>query len=189
MSKLETAVRPTLGSLLNDISLPLDSERQRLLAAWACKTAMVFEAVKQERNKFYPQEDRYFLRTTETPPKDTLVWLGRFSQSYLLHSEGRKLVPRIPMNSAPVEDGCATTFVMKHVVIQVLSIKRKPESHALNIRVEAQGGSWDGKLIQIWPNGNGFVTWPPAHSLSENDGSLREFIRRFAVGVRFQTAT
>jgi len=119
--------------------------------------------------------------------QDRRAILGKESAKRSLFSV-RKLVPRIPINSAPVEDGCATTFVIKRLTIQVLSIKRKPEAHAENIRVEAQGGSWDQKLIQIWPIGNASVTWPPLQNLSEHDGSLKEFIRRFAVGVRFNVA-
>ena len=185
MSRLETAVRPTLGSLLNDISLMLDSKSQCLLAAWACKTAMVFEGVKQAKDKFYSKEDRHMLREQQVPPRDTLIWLGRFSHSYLLHSEGRKLVPRKTIHGAPVEDGCATTFVIKRLAIQVLSIKRKPEAHGRDIKIDARGGPWNDKLIQVWPIGNSTVSWPPQQSFAEHDDSLEQFIRRFAVGVRF----
>jgi hypothetical protein len=52
MSRLESAVRATMGSLVNDLSLWLDEEQQRLLARWATKTAMVIEGAKQEKNNF-----------------------------------------------------------------------------------------------------------------------------------------
>jgi hypothetical protein len=46
MSGLESAIRATMGSLVNDISMWLDEEQQRLLARWATKTAMVIEGAK-----------------------------------------------------------------------------------------------------------------------------------------------
>ena len=189
MSTLENGARRTMGSLVNDISVTLDSDRQQILALWGCKTAMVFEGAKQNKNQFYSEADRHFLRERQVPPTDTLVWIGRYSQSNLLHAEGRKLVARQPIASAPAEDGCATTFVMKKLVIQVLSIKRKPESHAANIRLEVQGGSWGRKLIQIWPVAERRVSWPPTQSFGEHDNSLKELIRRFSVGIRFEGST
>jgi len=185
MSELEETARKTMGPLINDISLRLDSQRQRILALWGCKTAMVFEGAKQEKNKFYPKIARQLLCQKQALPDDTMVWIGRFSQSNLLHAEGRKLVARQSTPDAPAEDGCATTFVMKRLVIQALSIKRKPESHAANIRLEVQGGSWDRKLIQVWPVADRTLSWPPSQSFGEHDNSLKELIRRFSVGVRF----
>ena len=54
-----------MGSLVNDISLRLDEEQQRLLARWATKTAMVIESVKQEKNNFdrLNSETRFGLRS------------------------------------------------------------------------------------------------------------------------------
>lgn len=91
MSDLETSVRATMGSLANDISLPLDAEQQRLLALWAVKTAMVIEGAKQEKNGFYSPEERRAFRQTLIPPLRTAVWLGRCAQSNNLHGEARKL--------------------------------------------------------------------------------------------------
>jgi len=68
MSGLEGAVRATMGSLVNDISIRLDEEQQRLLAQWATKTAMVIEGAKQAKNNFYSAEQRSAFRTTLVPP-------------------------------------------------------------------------------------------------------------------------
>ena len=188
MSELEDAARKTMGPLINDISISLDSQRQRILALWGCKTAMVFEGAKQEKNKFYSKIARQLLREKQVLPDDTLVWIGRFSQSNLLYGEDRKLVARQSVPGAPAEDGSATTFVMKRFVIQVLSIKRKPKSHATNIGLETQGGSWNRKLIQVWPVTDRTLSWPPSQSFGEHDNSLKELIRRFSVGVRFEAS-
>ena len=92
MSELESAVRATMGSLVNDLSIRLDEEQQRLLAQWTTKTAMVIEGAKQAKNNFYSAEQRSDFRTTTlVPPAETAIWLGRCVQSNLLHGEARKL--------------------------------------------------------------------------------------------------
>jgi hypothetical protein len=128
MCELEGTIRATMGGLVNDISMRLDEEQQRLLARWAAKTAMVIEGVKQEKNNFYSAEQRNTFRTTLIPPEETAVWLGRCAQSNLLHGEARKLHVSNQRPTNPLEDGCATTFVTGRLVMQVLSVKRKPDA-------------------------------------------------------------
>jgi hypothetical protein len=182
MSDLEAAVRPTMGSLINDISLRLDEEQQRLLAQWAVKTAMVIEGVKQAKNSFYTAEQRSTFRQTLTPPTDTAIWLGRCAQSNNLHGEARKLHVSNPTATNPLEDGCATTFVIGRLVMQVLSVKRKPDAMHGSLPLRMRSGPWDKKLVQIWPVENQRVAWPPPDSFSDLDDGLRDLRRRFAVG-------
>jgi hypothetical protein len=183
MSELEGAVRMTMGSLVNDLSMWLDEEQQRFLALWSTKTAMVIEGVKQAKNNFYSAEQRSMFRATLVPPPETAIWLGRCAQSNLLHGEARKLHVSNPTATNPLEDGCATTFVTGRLVIQVLSVKRKPEASRGNLRLRIQAGPWERKLMQIWPIENQRVNWPPPESFSDLDDGLRDLRRRFAVGV------
>jgi hypothetical protein len=183
MSDLETAVRSTMGGLVNDISMTLDEEQQRLLALWAVKTAMVIEGVKQAKNNFYSPEQRSAFRTTLVPPEDTAVWLGRCAQSNLLHGEARKLHVSNQRATNPLEDGCATTFVTGRLVMQVLSVKRKSDAPRGRLSLEIRAGPWESKLVQIWPVEKQRVNWPPPHNFSDLDDGLRDLRRRFAVGV------
>lgn len=183
MSALESAVRATMGSLVNDISMRLDEEQQRLLAQWATKTAMVIEGVKQAKNHFYSAEERSAFRTTLVPPMETAVWLGRCDQSNNLHGEARKLHVSSPTATNPLEDGCATTFVTGRLVMQVLSVKRKPDAPQGNLRLRIRAGPWESKLAQIWPIEKKRVNWPPPECFSDLDDGLRDLRRRFAVGI------
>ncbi|MFZ0773049.1 MAG: hypothetical protein WCA49_22455 [Candidatus Sulfotelmatobacter sp.] len=183
MSDLETAVRPTMGGLVNDISMTLDEEQQRVLALWAVKTAMVIEGVKQEKNNFYSAEQRNAFGTALIPPVETAIWLGRCAQSNLLHGEARKLHVSNQRATNPLEDGCATTFVTGRLVMQVLSVKRKPDAPRGNLKLRIRAGPWESKLVQIWPVEKKRVNWPPAESFSDLDDGLRDLRRRFAVGV------
>jgi len=182
MSNLEGAVRPTMGSLVNDIYMALDEDQQRLLAQWAVKTAMVIEGVKQEKNGFYSPEERSAFRATLVPPDETAIWVGRCDQSNNLHGEARKLHVSNPRATNPLEDGCATTFVTGRLVMQVLSVRRKPDAPRGNLTLTIRSGPWETKLTQIWPFKQR-VTWPPPQSFSDLDDGLRDLRRRFAVGV------
>lgn len=183
MSRLESAVRRTMGGLINDIAMELDAEQQRALALWAVKTAMVIEGVKQAKNGFYTRDDRSAFRQTLVPPMQTAVWIGRCAQSNNLHGEARKLHVSNPTATNPLEDGCATTFVIGRLVIQVLSVKRKPDAMHGNLRLRMRSGPWDKKLVQIWPVEKQRVAWPPPESFSDLDDGLRDLRRRFAVGA------
>jgi hypothetical protein len=167
---VENAVRPTMGGLINDLAMELDAEQQRLLALWAVKTAMVIEGVKQAKNGFYTPEERNAFRQTLIPPTQTAVWVGRCIQSNNLHGEARKLHVSNPTATNPLEDGCATTFVIGRLVMQVLSIKLKP----------------DTKLVQVWPVEKQRVGWPPPESFTELNYELWDLRRRFAVGISTQ---
>src|SRR5882672_10108178 len=52
MSRLETENMPIIGPLMHDISIPLSLERQRSVALWAVKTAMVGDAVNKRDRGF-----------------------------------------------------------------------------------------------------------------------------------------
>ena len=172
-----------MGGLVNDIAMRLDEEQQRLLALWAVKTAMVIEGVKQAKNSFYSPEQRSAFRQTLFPPFQTAVWVGRCAQSNNLHGEARKLHVSNPTATNPLEDGCATTFVTGRLVMQVLSIKRKPDAMHGSLRLVMRSGPWESKLVQIWPLEKRRVDWPPPQSFTDLDDGLRDLRRRFAVGV------
>jgi hypothetical protein len=185
MSDLENAARRPMGCLLHDLSVSLSPNDQQILATWCCKTAMVFESVKQDKNKFYSPTERQNLRAIHTLPTDTFVWLGRCAQSYLLHAESRKLRVKKPTKNSSVIDGCATTFVAKRLILQMLSIRRAPDSDVVNLKLEIQGGNWQRSLIQAWPRAERAVIWPPPQAFGEHDDSLEKLMQRFSVGVRF----
>jgi hypothetical protein len=183
MSELENGVRATMGGLINDLSLVLDREQQQELALWASKTAMVIEGMKQDKNNFYSVEQRHTFRSTLVPPPDTAIWMGRCAQSNLLHGEARKLHTRKSAVPNPLDDGCATTFVVGRLVIQILSVKRKSEAGQGNLQLSIREGPWERKLVQVWPIEKERVNWPPPESFSDLDDGLLDLRRRFAVGV------
>ena len=63
MAELEQASIPIFGSLLQDISMPLDFDQQRALSLWMTKTAIILETVKKPENRFFTQTERILLPT------------------------------------------------------------------------------------------------------------------------------
>ena len=101
-----------------------------------------------------------------------------------LHGEARKLHPRKSATPNPLDDGCATTFVIGRLVIQLLSVKCKPETGQRNLIIQMREGPWERKLVQVWPIERERVNWPPSDSFNDLDDGLRDLRRRFAVGVK-----
>src|SRR6266568_2777620 len=61
MSGLESAAIPIIRPFMNDLSIRLDDEAQRLITAWAVKMTMVFESTAPGRDWFYSKAEREHL--------------------------------------------------------------------------------------------------------------------------------
>jgi len=81
MADLEHRAKPYLLALMRGLSITLDTTAQTLVAAWALKTAMVFECTNPTKNWFFLDEERRSLRVTRAPGLGLLIWLGRSSQT------------------------------------------------------------------------------------------------------------
>lgn len=173
MSKLEARIKPLVGSLMQDISAPLDAVQQKDVSLWALKTAMVVEAMKARAIvRSYQQADCEQLRLSSSIPPRTRIWLGRLSGSGLL-AAGTDIwldIGKVPKAG----HGCVTTIIVGHLAIQVLStyIPAKYDNESINISCKM--GPWDESLIDVWPS-PGSVTWPPARTFT-NDGGPSSFI-------------
>jgi len=72
MSQLEQEVIPVLRPLLFDLSLPLSSEQQQLLAIWAMKTGMVLDSIYRHA-RFYLRDECKNLRDNRVLPSGTFA--------------------------------------------------------------------------------------------------------------------
>jgi hypothetical protein len=163
MSTLEGRCVPLVGSLMQDISIPLDDLQQSLLTVWALKTAMVTDSTnKTSRNLFYTAGEREQLRVNHVIPVRTKVWIGRASKSSLV-AMGTDIWIDLP-GTPKAAEGSVTTIVVGHLAIQILSIHIPPdhvESEAAITAIQPRPGHWDESLLSVWPVGNRAVTWPP----------------------------
>jgi len=165
MSKLEAENIPAIGSMLQDIAIPLDEAQQKSVAAWTIKMAMVSDSMKGRAvpNQFYSRDERVKMRLNRDIPARTLMWIGRingmhlgdFGTDFALFSPEKE---RIGM-------GSVSTIVAGHFVTQVVTVhieKANIEIPSLPCKM----GNWNEKLAQIWPIQAPTVEWPPKASFT-----------------------
>src|ERR1700733_7033605 len=127
MSSLESQNIPIVGSLMQDVSIPLDSSQQRLVALWAVKTAMVVESVTRgTRDLAYTRTECERLRSASAIPERTSVWIGRYFGSQL-GINGTDFWIDISEKVRRIGHGWVTTIVVGHLAIQVVTIHMLPE--------------------------------------------------------------
>ena len=164
MSRLETENKSLIGSLLNDLSIPLDTSQQTSLVRWTLKTAMVLDAVTKERNRFYTKSECENLHVNSLIPDRTTIWVGRYFRSSL-SLDGTEVwidLPRIPK----VAKVCVTTILVGHLAIQSVTTHVLPEHK----RKEISGpiSVVPGTLLAIWPAISRPVNWPPPVSFTNS---------------------
>jgi len=174
MSKLETGTKPILAPLISDSPCPLDYVQQLALSVWTTKTAMVYECVREKGEPaFYSAADREHLLTRAMPPPDTLIWIGRYEDSYSLFVEGHDFAN--PGNENVLSKGYVATFAMGRLIIQIFTARR-------GLYGDGPGGidvaRKEGDLIQIWPFREQFVRWPPPLSFGPSEEDLKELAKR-----------
>ena len=162
MSRLEEKNIPTLKAMVDNKPVEIDPGRQRLLRAWAVKTAMINDSTKVRNGiqMFYTAEERTAMRESYAIPDRTRIWIGQLDGSHLgIHGTDFTIT-----NGAGVRfgEGSVVTIYMGHFVVQVVTEHIKPEFGRSDIPVvNPKSGDWDRKLIEIWPKMSKKVQWPP----------------------------
>jgi len=165
MSKLEAENIPTIGSMLQDIAIPLDEAQQKSVAAWTAKTAMVSDSMKGRAapNKFYSRDETVKMRLNRDIPPRTLIWIGRingmhlgdFGTDFALFSPEKE---RIGM-------GSVSTIVAGHFVTQVVTVHIEKANIEIS-NLPCKMGNWNDMLAQIWPIQAPTAQWPPKVSFT-----------------------
>jgi hypothetical protein len=171
MSRLEGAVKPFLRSIIHGHRRTYYGDGQRLLAAWAVKTALMFELVNPDVELRRPIEDEHYARmraAEQTPPAKTQVWLGAYQGPSTIWHWGKDI--EVNAGHPDVAHGFTTTMVFGPVVLHVFG-----HVHPSDFAIELDGDRAEMGL-QIWPHQSA-VTWPPARVMGEDD--LRRFARMF----------
>jgi hypothetical protein len=161
MSKLEQENIPLIGSMFQDLSIPLNEAQQHTVAAWAVKTAMMFDSTKGRNsdNRFYTKSDGVGLRVNREIPNLTRIWIGRMSSLHLNHAECD-----IALLSGSTRIGTASvsTIAAGHFAAQVVTIHPGSElAKQPTIELYHKPRDWDNMLLSIWPIERPTVIWPP----------------------------
>lgn len=181
MSRLEQDSIPLLSSMAHDLVLPIRLDERTLVAAWAVKTAMLWEYFgPTTRRPYYLDGEKADLRAARRIPENTTVWLARYGGSPLLWSSMADATadPRQPFPDTTAR-AFVTTIVFGKLCVQVESIR----SLMLDVRplptTVPVAGPWEDCLVTIWPpTGRETVDWPPKLTLAR-DVPFHAFRRRW----------
>jgi len=170
MSELENVVKPVVEPLLLDHNVGLDRPAQTVLAAWAVKNAMVFEALRVAPPWFFTDGERSAFRKSLRPPTRTNVWIAKcvehsgcfcsaFDMNVVL-DEGETTVP-----------AHLTTMAFGSLTIQIAAGKL-PHSVPLatTVTLEDTSTRWEEATVRIWPGPLELVNWPRPVHLRGNQG-------------------
>jgi hypothetical protein len=177
MSRLEEQAKPVLESILDDKLKAVDTLLQAVVARWAVKTVMVLEAVDSSRSCFYSEDERSLMRTTQSIPKRTSVWIAMCVDHRDIYSAAKDL------RTSRGDDGIrafATTMAFGPLAVQVVSIKTPAEiASTVAVTYEVSDGPWDRTLVQVWPSSANPLVWPPEYGLAQELGleALTERLR------------
>jgi hypothetical protein len=170
MSALESENIPIIGRLMENTATPLDTAQQTSLALWAVMKAMVLDAVNaKNRGHFFTRDECEELRLQRRIPDKTVVQIGAYVRKGY-SADGTIVWLDFP--SAPkAAKASVSTFVIGHLVIQVVTVHHEPQHENDPVGGVAIGdGEWDKLLLRIWPAGTQPVTWPPQATFA-NSGS------------------
>lgn len=184
MSNLEGETKRIMSPLISDLSVILSPHDQNVLARWTVKTSMMFDsASRRGRESCYSRASRERLRTHSEVPRLTAIWLGRFFRHELF---SRAAHVWFTINEVPkAAQGCVTTLILGHLVIQTLTVYAGPEYTEQNFpHVRCAPGPWNETLVQIWPS-QGMANWPPPHSfVGMGSHAIGAFVHRFFDGAK-----
>ena len=167
MSRLEMKVKRYLGPMIDDMAIPLDKDYQKGLAEWAMKTAMVIDSV-DVNDRYYIQSERYAFKANRTLAQVTNVVVGRFT-GHSLDANANTFTILGP-DDIRVASGHIFSVMVGHVVMQVKSVRIARHARNMRIKMESNPGPWAASLLQVWPNENKRVDWPPPNSFSTLNG-------------------
>lgn len=179
IGKLEQDAGPVLSLMARDVALSLSLDLRALIAAWAVKTALVWEHFgPRERRPFYLDWDRADMRASRSIPENTTVWLARYGGAPCLWSSLADATadPRHPMPDTTLR-AVLTTIVFGQLCIQVRSWRTLMVDSRVNLG--PRPGPWEDCAVTIWPpTQRHTVDWPPKLTL-ERDVSLEAFRQRW----------
>jgi hypothetical protein len=187
MSQLEEKNIPSVRPMMQNQPTVIDPGRQRLLTEWAVKTAMVLESIKPRlgNEKFYTEAERVNMRLTRQIPERTRIWIGALTEAHL-GSFGTDLAIFGNNGSTRIGTGIASTIVVGHFVVQVVTQHAFPEFAAQDIPdIQPRAGDWGDMLIELYPKKQKKLNWPPKTSFT-NGGpkGIAYLMHRWRIGQK-----
>lgn len=161
LSVLENDVQPVLRPLIRGEERTLTPADQRVLAAWAAKTALMLDLASGA--PIIPTGFYYEFRQLRTALPSQAVWLAAYlGKSKAIWAEHRGL--HLGVNEAEPPNAFVTTFSVFRVVFQVVGHFTKGGATFKEGRLLSLG------LFPIWPARGEAAEWPRNRLAFADDG-------------------
>jgi len=179
MSRLESRAKPVIESLIDDRLDVLDLQSMASIAAWAVKTAMVLESTGPPPEWFFTNEERARLRSDESLPQWTSVWIAKCLEHSGMYSASKKLRGTDSVRDESVT-ATVTTMVFGSLAIQTRTLRvRSAVPPNTTVTVAERTGPWNKLTLQVWPVHLEQVSWPAKMGF-RGEAGLHELTERFS---------
>ncbi len=156
-AKLDAEATPLVRPLVESGARSYSPEEQRLLAAWATRTAYSILAVER-KSTGVPKQHRRALRERNEPHSNVYVGYGRYRAPHI-GALAARLVVNLGEADGRNTEAYSVLAVFGHMALKVFGVHRRTD--------QAMIRSPQGQLIQVWPPGDDAFSWPPLWSLTE----------------------
>jgi hypothetical protein len=156
MADLEARARPLLEPMIDGGAGRYGSDEQRLLAAWAARSAYA-ALVVERKSQGVPRSHRKALRERGAPHAHVFVGFGRYRSNHAGVLSGR-LRTAIDADGKGVE-AYSVLQVLGHLAVKVFGVHRVPNG----VSVKPP----EGQMVRFWPAEGDGVSWPPLWGLTE----------------------
>jgi hypothetical protein len=161
MSRLESAAKPILTPAIRRTRMPLlfTPPQQRIAAAWALKTVLVFQG--SHGGSIAPPFHASFLRDRHEPPEQVVVWSG----SNYAGRDGDAAASYVQRPLSVVVEGAKDDQTREFGYVSFLAVGSLSFfviGHHYGNRVELQLNNMAADLfIRLHPSTGAPVSWPP----------------------------
>jgi hypothetical protein len=158
MSRLEQSAEPILTEMIHGNPSRLDTDQQRLISFWICKTTLAFDSMEPVDRRVMPVDLYSALYREEGPIARCQVWLARREASPSVAWHRAHLLSRVDSPEQSVGSVLAMGQMVAHVAWH-------PEG-ATNIELSRR---FAATLTQIWPIRRESRLWPPIRQLENGE--------------------
>jgi hypothetical protein len=170
MSDLEKATQPVLERPIRREASTFGTPHQTILATWALKTALVFQASQNVR--IAPAEHFSHLRQHRTPPRQVAVWLG---SHYRARSDpANSVFLQRPLSFESLDGKLDPDHIqdqpfgyLNFLAVGGVSFVILGHRCSNGVDLEYEGPLADA-LIRIWPHRTPVVPWPPEYMMDQD---------------------
>lgn len=174
----------------------MDAQVLTRLAAWATKTAMMFQ-FNDPATATFSRDQRHALRSVEAPPMDTEVWVARYAgQEVFRTMHSGYSVENVPEGADPIAALASyeptgevwgriglTRLAVGSLAMLITSTSPPPERKTLTDVFPEVADRW----VRIWPNPPQRLKWPlDGPGIGDDDLRSLAFLRVPAGGIARQ---